>query len=693
MKSLISAILILFSVTAMADEGMWLLNDFPTQKVAKKYKFKATPAWLDHVRMSSARLTGSTGCSGSFVSANGLVMSNHHCARSCVQQISKASDDKIEKGFYAKDLDDEVKCPEMEVDRLVGITDVTAPITKATKGLKGKKFNDVQKGVMSKMEKECTGGKDNIRCDVVTLFHGGKYNMYKYQRYQDVRLVFVPEQSIAFFGGDPDNFNFPRYDLDVSFVRVYENGKPLQTQDYFKWSENGPQEGEPIFVTGHPGSTQRLLTVSELEYLREYTLIKNMLYWSEERGLLTEFQTLGKEEKRISSETLFGVENALKAYKGRYQTLADKAFMAKKVAAENSLRRRVNANPKLKKEYGDAWDELAKAHEDLKKIYLPLKWIENTEYGSKLYGIAKALVRAADELPKPNEKRYREWTDAKLPSVKMELFSSAPIYDEFETTMMTFALTKMRENLRVDNPFVKKVLGEKSPEELAKELVKNTRLKDVDYRKKLFEGGKKAIEESNDPMIQFARLVDPDARKIRDEYEDDIEPRIKRNDEKVAKATFAVYGSKTYPDATFTLRISYGTMKGYEENGHFVKPLTTMEGAFERNTGREPFALPNSWLKAKSELNLKTPMNFCSTNDIIGGNSGSPVIDKDAKVVGLIFDGNIQSLGGAYGYEERDNRAVAVHSSALIEALDKVYGAKRIVDDLRGTASVKETRN
>lgn len=693
MKSLISALVILFSVTAMADEGMWLLNDFPTQAVAKKYKFKATPQWLDHVRMSSARLTGSTGCSGSFVSENGLVMSNHHCARTCVQQLSKSGDDKVEKGFYAKTLEDEVKCPEVEVNRLVAISDVTAPITKATKGLKGKKFNDALKAAMSKMEKDCTGGADNIRCDVVTLFHGGKYHLYKYQRYQDVRLVFVPEQSIAFFGGDPDNFNFPRYDLDVSFIRVYENGKPLQTQDYFKWSEAGPKENEPVFVTGHPGATQRLLTISELEYLREYTLIKNMLNFSEERGMLHEFQNRGTEQKRISSERLFGIENALKAYKGRYQTLADKTFMAKKVAAENTLRRKVNANPNLKKEYGDAWDELAKAHEELKKIYLPLKWVENTEYNSKLYGIAKALVRAADELPKANEKRYREWTDAKLPSVKQELFSTAPIYDEFEIAEMTFALTKMRENLTADHPFVKKVLGQKSPEELAKELVKNTKLKDVDYRKQLFDGGKKAIEESKDPLIMWARLVDPDARQVRDQYEDEIDPKIKRNDEKVAKAAFAVYGSNTYPDATFTLRISYGAMKGYEENGHFVKPTTTMAGAFDRHTGREPFALPSSWLKAKSSLNLETAMNFCSTNDIIGGNSGSPVIDKDAKIVGLIFDGNIQSLGGAFGYDERDNRAVAVHSSALLEALDKIYGAKRIVEDLKGTTSVKESRN
>lgn len=679
--------LLMITGTAHADEGMWLLNDFPVKSVEKKYGFKATPEWLDHVRLSSARLAG--GCSGSFVSPNGLVMTNHHCAHECIEQISKSGDDHVANGFSAREMKDEVKCPEIEVNKLTQITDVTKDIQKATKGLSGKGFNDQLKAEMSKMEKQCSGGSDSIRCDVVTLYNGGAYHLYKYQRYQDVRLVFAPEFSVAFFGGDPDNFNFPRFDLDVSFLRVYEKNQPLQTNDYFQWSKGGPKDAELTFVTGHPGRTSRLLTIAELEFIRDVKMMKDIPYASELRGILTEFQNRGKEQKRISNAHLFSVENWLKALKGREQALMDKAFFAKKVAAEKAFMAKVKANPKLNKEYGNAWNEIAKAEDDLKNIYYPLSFIENTNYGSKYFEFAKILVRAATELPKPNEKRFREFTDAKLPSVKQTLFSEAPINDEFEIAMLTFNFTKMRENLTADHPFVKKFFGEKSPFELASEVVKGTKLKDLKTRKRLFEGGQVAINESSDPLIKLVTLSDPDARDVRKKYEDDVEPKLKLNSEKLAKAYFAVYGSGTYPDATFTLRISYGVTKGWEEKGELVKPFTTIGGAFQRHTGRDPFALPTSWLKAKDKLDLSTPLNFVTTNDIIGGNSGSPVINKAGEVVGLIFDGNIHSLGGDYGFDERVNRAVAVDSAALIETLDKVYGATRIVNDLKSGARLE----
>ncbi len=683
MKRIALILLVFAGFSAAADEGMWLLNGFPTKAVAKKYHFTATPSWLEHVRLSSARLA--FGCSGSFVSQSGLVMTNHHCARECIEQNSKAADDHIANGFFAKTQKDEVKCPEVEVNKLTDITDVTAQIEKATKGLKDKAYNDELKATMSKMEKKCSGGSDEVRCDVVTLYHGGKYHLYKYHRYQDVRLVFAPEEPAAFFGGDPDNFNFPRYDLDVSFMRVYDHGQPLQTKDYFHWSKNGSKEGDLTFVTGHPGHTSRLMTVSELEFMRDLRLPYSIQYASELRGLLTEFQKRGTEEKRISSALLFEIENWLKAMRGQHAALLDKAFFAKKITAENQLRKMVGANAKWKKEYGDAWNEISKSYDEYRKVFIPYRQIEVNSYESKLFTLAKMLVRAAGELPKPNEKRYREFADSALPQMKQELFSDAPIYDELETSMLAFHLTKMRENLLADHPFVKKVLGQKSPDELAAELVKGSRLKDVKVRKALFEGGMKAIEASKDPMIQFALLMDPDAREIRKKYEDEIEPTIKQNHEKVAKAQFAVFGSDTYPDATFTLRIAMGTVKGWDENGKPVPPYTTMGGAFERHTGREPFALPKSWLKEKSKLNLDTHLNLSSTNDIIGGNSGSPVINKDAEIVGLIFDGNIHSLGNDFGFNEKISRAVAVDSNAILEALEKIYGAGRIINDIRGT--------
>jgi hypothetical protein len=519
----------------------------------------------------------------------------------------------------------------------------------------------------------------------VTLYHGGRFDLYKYQRFQDVRLVFAPEFAVAFFGGDPDNFMFPRYDFDISFLRVYDGGKPLKNDHYFKWAPVGAREGDLTFVTGHPGRTSRLLTVSELQFQRDTSLIQALLYNSELRGILTEFGAQGAEQRRISEAKLFGVENSLKALKGKLAALQDPSFLEKKTRAENSLKMKVNMNPKLKASLGDAWHEITQAQRALRDIFIRLTYLENNRgLNSKLYTLARILVRASDELPKPNEKRFREFADSNLPQVKQDLFTSAPIYNELEITMLTFSLTKLREALTPDDPFVKKLFGGKSPSEIAAAIVKGSHLSDVAYRKSLFEGGKKAIESSDDTMIQFARVMDVPAREIRKKYEDEIEPIIKKNSEKVAQAQFAVYGTDTYPDATFTLRVSYGQVKGYEENGKHVAPLTNLAGAFERSTGSAPFALPDSWLKAKSSLELQTPLNFCTTNDIIGGNSGSPVVNKDAQIVGLIFDGNIQSLGGDYGFEPSVNRAVAVHGAGILEVLKKVYGADRIVSDLMG---------
>lgn len=682
-RAALAILVVLFFVipSAQADEGMWTLNNFPKKLVEKKYHFNASDQWLNHVQLSSARLAG--GCSGSFVSATGLVMTNHHCAAKCIEQLSNSKKDYIESGFYATRLEDEVKCPEIEVNKLISMTDVTSAIQNATQNLAEKEYNEKLKAEIASIEKSCSAGSERIRCDVVSLYHGGVYNLYKYERYQDVRLVFAPEFATAFFGGDPDNFMFPRYDLDVSFLRVYDQQKPLQTKDFFKWSQSGAKTSELTFVTGHPGSTSRLLTVSDLEYTRDEKIPKNLVLMSEMRGLLTEFQRRGPEQKRIAKGRLFSVENYLKAMKGRFLTLTDKKFFATKLAQEKTLVQKINSSPKLKKEYGQAFKLNAEANLKLKNIATELDFVETNTYGSKLFSIARQLIRSSEEMTKPNEQRFHEYTDSSLPQMKQALFSSAPIYDDLEISMVTFWLTKMRENLTADHPFVKKVLGQKSPEELATEIVKNSKLKDLQLRHTLFDGGKAKINASTDSMIAFAKLIDPEARRIRKIYEDEIESVLKKNAEKIAKAQFAVYGSQTYPDATFTLRISYGQVKAYEENGHNVLPQTTFAGAFSRHTGKEPFALPDSWLKAKDKMNLETHLDFCSTNDIIGGNSGSPVINQKAEIVGIIFDGNIQSLGGDFGYDESVNRAVAVDSAGILESLDKIYGATRLTSELK----------
>jgi hypothetical protein len=665
--------------------GLWLLNDFPAERVAREHGFQPSQPWLDHVRLASVRLA--RGCSGSFVSPSGLVMTNHHCVHSCIEQLSSAKKDYDANGFYAPADKDELKCPGMEVNQLIDITDVTARMTAATQGLGDKDYGIASKAEMSKIEKECASG-DEVRCDVVSLYHGGKYHLYKYRRYQDVRLVFAPEFSIAFFGGDPDNFMFPRYDLDVSFVRVYQDGKPAATKDYFPFSPSGPKEGELTFVSGHPGRTSRNLTTAELAYTRDYALPARLFRLTEARGALQEFQKRGPEQKRMSTATLFYVENGVKALKGRRDALVDPAVWQAKVAEESALRARVEADPELKALAGEAWDAIARAQELAVPLRKPYLYLEGG-YGfwSELFNHARGLVRAAHELSLPNEKRLREYADSQWPATRQQLLSAAPIYDEFELLTLALSLTQMREELGADHPVVRKVLGKQSPQELASSLVKGSKLKDPKVRKALLDGGKAALEASTDPMLEMARRIDGEAREIRTRIEDQVEAPINKNSELIAKARFKVLGTSVYPDATFTLRLSYGVVKGWTEGSQEIKPFTNMAGAFERATGKPPFALPKSWLGAKDKLDLATPLNFCTTNDIIGGNSGSPVINQAGQVVGLIFDGNIHSLGGDYYFDPVKNRAVAVHSSALLESLDKIYGAGRITTELKSRAA------
>jgi hypothetical protein len=679
-----------FVSIAHADEGMWTFDNVPVERIEKAYGFKPTQAWLDHLRMSSVRLAG--GCSASFVSAEGLVQTNHHCARGCIAQLSTPDSDMIAQGYYAATTGDEKKCPQIEANQLISITDVTKRVSDATAGRDGKAYISALNGVRALIAKECSAGDETKRCDVVELYHGGQYHLYTYRRYQDVRLVMAPEFSIAFFGGDPDNFEFPRYNLDVSYLRVYANGKPLDTSaNYLKYAADDVKEGDLVFTSGHPGSTSRLDTLAQLEFLRDVQLPRQLFYMSEMRGMLTEFQNRGSEQRRIANDMLFGIENSMKAYKGRFAALVDPTLIRERAISEAELQKRIDADPEMKATYGEAIANISTAMAKYRDLRDRMTMTEG-RWGLRSTLLANAItfVRYAAESNLPEEARLREYTTANFTNRKQSLTSDAPIYPELEKATLIFSLTKLREILGPDDPFVRKVFGKRSAEEIANDLIDRSTLVDGASRRKLFEGGKAAIDASVDPMIVFARLIDSDLRAIRKTFEDEIESVLTKNKTRVALAMFKIYGTSTYPDATFTLRLSYGSVKSFMQRGQMVNPITRFAGLYDRSTGlldsavpSDAFRLPKRWWDAKSRISANQAFNFASTNDIIGGNSGSPVVNAKSEMVGLIFDGNIASLGGDFGYDGDTNRAVSVNVGALREALGKVYGADRILAELK----------
>lgn len=675
---------------ARADEGMWTFNDFPADLVKSRYGFEPSPKWLEHLRLSSVRLLG--GCSGSVVSADGLVMTNRHCARQCIEILSgERKKDYNRDGFYAKEAGDEPRCADMELNQLTDITNVTDTLLAATRGVAPEKFHDAQKAVTSDIERRCATS-DQLRCDVVTLWRGGRYELYRYRRLQDIRLVFAPEQAIADFGGDPDNFMFPRYDLDVAFVRIYAaDGKPMKMAHHLAWSDGSIRDGDLTFVSGHPGGTSREFTVAQLADDRDVLLPALMNRISELRGFITQYQERGEEQRRHSGELLDDHENGLKSLKGHHAALADQAFYEGLVKREDDFRGRVTANPELAKRYGSVWDRIAQLVQRRQRYR---KQYEALERGpiSGLFEMARKLVRYAAESGKPDSERLKEFTKARFPQLKQELLSEQPVYNELEIATLGWSLAKVREDLGPDHPLVKRIFASRTAMEIARAAVLGSRLADIrvdaagnavgGFRKELFDGGTERIDASRDSMLELARAFDADARAIRAQVESSVDGPLKQEQERLAQARLAVYGNSNYPDATFTLRLSYGAVRGYLENGASVRPFTDIAGAFERHTGAEPFALPASWMAAKSRLNAGTPFNFVTSNDIVGGNSGSPVVNQKAEIVGLVFDGNIQSLGGEYGFNEPVNRAIAVHSGVLLEALAKVYGASRLVDEI-----------
>lgn len=667
----------------LAAEGMWTLDNLPKDRMQAEYGFTPSEGWIKRAMLGSVRIAG--GCSASFVSKDGLVMTNHHCASACLDQLSTAKKNLIKEGFLAKRREQELSCPEIELNRLEQITDVTAQVKNATAGLDGAVFKNAQNAIKAKLTSACVGkDKETVRCDVVDLYHGGQYQVYKYHRFQDTRLVWAPEKATAFFGGDPDNFNFPRYNLDITLLRAYEGGKPAKIENYFPFSAKGAEDGEMVFVTGQPGSTQRQLTLSQLTTLRDVTLINNVTRLAELRGVLTQYSKSGPEAARTAEHALFGVENAYKALRGRLATLQDPVLMKQKQDDETALRRFVSQQPDLQNKIGGAWDAIAAAQQTYRQIEASYGMIEGGRgFNSKYFSYARALVRGAEERTKANGERLPEFADAKLPELEQELFSTAPVYPAFEKVILGFSFSKMREVLGADDSFVKQVLGKQSPDQLSAALIDHTKLGDPAVRKALWLGGKDAIRKSSDPFIKLVLAVDPAARSIRTQYEREVESVQQKNSELIAQARFAEQGTSTYPDATFTLRLSYGKVKGWQEGDRQIAPFTTIEGAFQRDTGADPFALPASWHAAKNKLNLSQRYNLATTNDIIGGNSGSPMINRNGEIVGLVFDGNIHSLGGAFWFDSRFNRTIAVHSGAILETLDKVYGGNELSQEIQ----------
>jgi hypothetical protein len=680
-RILIATALLLAPSIAQADEGMWTFHDFPAAKVKDRYGFNPDQAWLDKARMASARTNN---CSASFVSANGLVMTNHHCAHECLAGLSTADHDYVKNGFWAAKLDDEKKCPDLHVERLEAITDITERVGKATAGKTGAAYTTALRDVSAQIEKECQTAPE-YHCQVVDLFHGGQFVLHKYKRYTDVRVVFAPEIATAFFGGDPDNFEFPRYDLDVSFLRVYEDNKPAATPEHFAWSPSGPKDGQLTFVSGNPGTTLRELTMAQLVFQRDVMLPVRLAQYSELRGQLAQFMRESDENRRVAEDWQFSIENSLKAYKGWATALADEAQVKKKADDEAALRAKIKADPKVSEQVGAAYDTIEKALADFQPNFHRYWWLEGTRWRGDLFDDARALVRGADERALPNGKRLDEYRDAALPEIEDMLKSPAPIYASREKLALAFWLGKLREELGADDPTVKALLGKDTPETVAARWVDGSKLGDPAERLRLWKGGKQAIAASKDPMIIAIRTMDPAARKVRKMWDDNVQGVVRAQTEKIAKAKFAINGRSSYPDATFTLRLSYGAVKGYTSSAHGTKvaPFTTFAGAFARATGAFPFALPASWLAAQKAIDGKVTLDFATTNDIIGGNSGSPVFDKDLQIVGLIFDGNVESLAGDFWYDESVNRAVAVSSEGLIHALSKIYKADRLVDELR----------
>jgi hypothetical protein len=675
-------------MTLPADEGMWLLNDPPSKLLKEKYGFTLDAPWLEHAQKASVRFNN--GGSGSFVSPDGLVLTNHHIGAELLQKLSPADKDYYRDGFVARTRADEIKCPDLELNVLQSIEDVTARVNAAVKpDMSPADAFAARRAIMAAIEKESLQAS-GLRSDIVTLYHGGLYHLYCYKKYTDVRIVMAPEHGIASFGGDTDNFEYPRFCLDFCFFRVYENDQPAKIEHYFKWSKDGPGDGDLVFVTGHPGTTNRLDTLAKLIHRRDVTLpyVLNRLRYQE--ALLLQFSNRGPEQAKMAAKDLARVANARKAFSGQYQGLLDPAILKRKKDEETAIRKQVDGEPSKRQAYGNAWSRIADAERtlaDFEKLYMLLERPDGKgdAFDSELFHIARTLVRLTAEKPKPNTDRLREYRDSNLESLEFQLYSPAPIHAELERAKLAGSLTFLVENLGGEHPFVTEILAGKSPAARAAELVGGSKLADPAARRAIASSGHKAVESSDDAMLRLALQIDADARKLRKRYEDQVEEPERQANALIAKARFELLGTGIAPDATFTLRLAFGTVRGYDVDGEKLPFFTTFGGAFaraEKQQHREPFELPRRWRENKDKLDTATPMCFVSTADTIGGNSGSPVLNRAGEIVGLNFDRNRHGLVRNFVYTDEQARHIAVHARGIFTALKQLYGADGLAREL-----------
>jgi V8-like Glu-specific endopeptidase len=685
MKRLVLIVAVGLSVGVRADEGMWTFDNFPRTAVAKLHGVQVTDEWLRRLQNSVVRLE--TGCTASFVSPEGLVLTNHHCVATCLSDNSTAQRDLVANGFLAASREEEVRCQGSQASVLVSTENVTDRVTKGIAGVAAAGVATARNKILTTLESDCEAAARKsgtpLSCEAVTLYQGGQYWLYKYKRYEDVRLAFAPEHAIAAFGGDPDNFQFPRWCLDMALLRVYEDGSPARTPTHLTVNWAGANEGEATFVAGHPGTTQRLLTVEQLRTQRSLLLPFWLLRFSELRGRLIQFSKGSEEAERVALDYLGNIENTHKVRRMQLGALLDDRLMDRQAEAERMLREKVNADPALKAAAGAAWDDIARAERRYREILIPYTWLEGgAGFNSELFGYARMLVRAGAERARTNPERLREYTDAALPQLRAQFEARTPVFPELEQVRLSYSLERMREYLGPDHPVIKAVLGSKSPDDRAKDLVTGSKLADPAERMRLYEGGDAAVKASDDPMIRLAREVDDESRRLRKIYEEEVDGPQRVAQQRIADARFKVYGTSLYPDATFTLRLSYGAVSGWNEAGARVDPFTRLDRLYERTTGAPPFELPARWLAARPGLDMNTRANFATTNDIIGGNSGSPMVDAQGRIVGLVFDGNIHSIAGSFWFDPEMNRTVAVHPQFMRAALTQVYPAGRLAGEL-----------